>query len=141
MTFVFELDSATAASKPKAQKHPRSHCVRFREPACPNSTNVRVQRACGDQSIHAQTIITFAFQDHTVLKHPCPHQTALDYPTHPSPNYERQHEANRSTTFLEVRCKEWCFQDVGGACMEMLRLPAKNGELTRCKTPSPRLCS
>ena len=34
----------------------------------PNHNNVRVPRAYGSQSIHAQTIITFVFQEHTGLR-------------------------------------------------------------------------
>ena len=35
---------------------------------CPNRNNVRVSRAYGYQSIHAETIITFVFQEHTVTR-------------------------------------------------------------------------
>ena len=35
---------------------------------CPKHNNVRVPRACDHKSIHAQTIITFVFQEHTGLR-------------------------------------------------------------------------
>ena len=38
------------------------------EHPCPNHNNVRVSRAYGYQSIHARTIITFVFQEHTVTR-------------------------------------------------------------------------
>ena len=41
-------------------------CIRSREHPCPNHSSVRVPRADGDQSIHAQTIIPFVFQEHTL---------------------------------------------------------------------------
>ena len=35
---------------------------------CPNDNNVRAPRTFADQSIHAQTIITFVFQEHSITR-------------------------------------------------------------------------
>ena len=45
-----------------------SKSLRSPENPCPNHNNVRVPSAYGDQSIHAQTIIPFVFQEHTVTR-------------------------------------------------------------------------
>ena len=47
-------------------KRPAAHVPRRRP--CPNHNSVRVPRACGDQSIHAQIIIPIVFQEHTVTR-------------------------------------------------------------------------
>ena len=43
-------------------------CIRSRQHPYPNHGSVRVPRAYGDQSIHAQTIVPFVFQEQTVTK-------------------------------------------------------------------------
>ena len=45
-----------------------SKSLRSPENPCPKHNNVRVPRAYGDQSIHAQTIIPFVFQEHMVTR-------------------------------------------------------------------------
>ena len=45
-----------------------SKSLRSPENPCPKHNNVRVPRAYGDQSLHAQTIIPFVFQGHTVTR-------------------------------------------------------------------------
>ena len=42
--------------------------MRSPEHPCPNHNSVRVPSSCGHQSIHAQTIIPFVFQEHTVTR-------------------------------------------------------------------------
>ena len=42
--------------------------IRVSEHPCPNHNDVRVPRAYGSQSIHAQTIITSAFQEHAITR-------------------------------------------------------------------------
>ena len=46
--------------------------IRLPEHPCPNHDNVRVPRAYGCQCAHAQTMITFVFQEHTVANAPMP---------------------------------------------------------------------
>ena len=45
-----------------------SKSLRSRKNPCPNHNNVRVPSAYAHQRIHAQTIIPFVFQEHTVTK-------------------------------------------------------------------------
>ena len=45
-----------------------SKSLRSPENPCPKHTNVRVPRAIDHESIHAQTIITFVFQVHTLTR-------------------------------------------------------------------------
>ena len=52
-----EFDFPSCSKSNRSPEHP-----------CPNHNSVRVPRAYGDQSIHAQTIIPFVSQEHTVTR-------------------------------------------------------------------------
>ena len=45
-----------------------SQSIRRNEHPCPNHNLIRVPRAYDDQSIHAQTIISFVFPEHTMTR-------------------------------------------------------------------------
>ena len=48
---------------------------------CPNHNHVRVLRAYENKCIHAHTIITFVFREHTIA-HPCPNHNNARVPKH-----------------------------------------------------------
>ena len=69
------------------QPPPCSKSIRSPEHPCPNHNNVRVPRAYAHQSIHAPTIITFVFQEHTITRSSCPNHNNVRAPgayAHPS---------------------------------------------------------
>ena len=75
--FVFQGHTVTSASMPKPKFRSCSKCIRSSEHPCQNhnsvrgprayDTSVRVPRAYGDQSMHAQAILPLVFQEHTVI--------------------------------------------------------------------------
>ena len=64
------LDLATQADvvAEAGRLHQHPVCRTCEQHPCPNHNNVRASREYGDQSIHAQTIITFVFQEHTLTR-------------------------------------------------------------------------
>ena len=91
--FVFQEHAVTRASMPKALFRSCSKSMRSPEHPCPNHYSVRVPRACGHQSIHAQTIIPFVFQEHAVTRAPMPKplfrscSKSMRSPEHPCSNH------------------------------------------------------
>ena len=59
-----------------------------KEDECPNHNHIRVPRAYADQSIHAQTMITFVFQEHTVTRASMPKPKSAATP-HTSQTWSR----------------------------------------------------
>ena len=60
---VFQEPTGTRASLPKPQFRSCSKSIRSPKHPCPNHNSVRVPRASGHQSIHAQSIIPFVVQE------------------------------------------------------------------------------
>ena len=65
---VFQEHTVTRARMPKPWFCPCFKSIRCPEHACPNHGSVRVSRAYGDLSTHAQTMVLFVFQDHMVTR-------------------------------------------------------------------------
>ena len=67
--------------------------IRSPEHPCPKHNSIRVPRACGHQSINAQTIIAIVFQEYTVTKASMPKpqkrscSKSIRSPEHPCPNH------------------------------------------------------
>ena len=68
ISFVFQEHKLTRASMPKPQFRSCFKSIRSPEHPCPNHNSVRVPRAYAHQSIYAQTIIPFVFQEHTLTR-------------------------------------------------------------------------
>ena len=64
--FVFQEHAIATASMPKPHFRSCSKCIRSPENPCPNHNSVRVPSAYDHERIHAQTIITFVFQEHAI---------------------------------------------------------------------------
>ena len=91
--FVFQEHTLTRASMPKPQFRSCSKSIRSPEHPCPNRISVRAPRAYAHQSIHAQTIIPFVFQEHTLTRASMPKpqfrscSKSIRSPEHPCPNH------------------------------------------------------
>ena len=103
--FVFQEHTLTRGSMPKPKFHSCSKSIRSPEHPCPNHNSIRVPREYAHQSIHAQTIIPFVFQEHMLTRASMPKpqfrscSKSIRSPEHPCPNHNsvRVHTLTRAS--------------------------------------------
>ena len=130
--FAFQEHTLTRASMPKPFQRSCSKSIRSPEHPCPNHNNVRVRGAYAHPSIHAQTIIKFAFQEHTL--------TRASMPSLYASNFKPQVTLGKWYFYLFYSSRKFRFFLLSKSafrCSETLQI-AQNVDPSQCFRPSPK---